>query len=292
MARTLAQIITSLDEAQAAQSGLSTLNSPSNSAIYTLWKYIVAVNQYLQETLWDIFKTELETTISKAPTGSLAWLQDKIFKFQYSSTSPQATSLVDFVPTYATVDESLRIITRCAVKTSNVNTVEIKVAKSEPPVALSTPELNALKGYLGATGDGTQAGVGVGIGFGGVYYNVFSYTADKLFIEMNVDYNGQFASSIQANVEAAINEYLANIPFDGNIKVIGLIDAIQKAEGVIDVVIENLAIRADTTPFASKTYLIQNFTTIFSVYPIYAGYAVEETETSQTFADKITYTAK
>ena len=57
MARSIATILALLDAEQAAQTGLSGLNSVSNSAIYKLWKYIVAAQMFLQETLWDIFKT-------------------------------------------------------------------------------------------------------------------------------------------------------------------------------------------------------------------------------------------
>ena len=49
MARSIDTIIADMDAEQAAQTGLSGLNSVSNSAIYTLWKYIVAAQMYLQE---------------------------------------------------------------------------------------------------------------------------------------------------------------------------------------------------------------------------------------------------
>jgi hypothetical protein len=292
MARKLADIIQGLDDAQASQTDLSSLNSPSNTAIYTLWKYIVAVNMYLQETLWDIFKTDLETQIDSAPVGSHQWLQKKAFEFQYSATNPQVTTLVDYVPTYPTVDETLRIISRCSIKTTALNTVEIKVAKSEPPVALSNPELAAFDSYVTSTGDSTIAGAGVGIGAAGIYYSINSFTSDKLWIDTDITYLGQYSSVIKENVEAAINNYLANIPFDGNFKVLSLVDAIQQVEGVTDILINNLALRADATAFASRTYLIQNNAYIYTTYPLYAGYAVEETTSSQTFTDTITYIAQ
>lgn len=292
MARSITTILAAMDAEQAAQTGLSGLNSTSNSAIYTLWKYIVASQMFLQETLWDIFKVDLETIASKSPVGSAQWLQDKVFKFQYSPTTPQVTQLIDFVPIYPTVDETLRIITRCSIKTSSVNTVDIKVAKSEPPVILTTPELNSLVGYISQTGDGTVAGSGVGIGFAGIYYNVKSYTADKLYLNATITYAGQYASTITANVLTAIYNYLANIPFDSNVKVISLVDAIQSVQGVTDVVVKDMAIRADTTAFTSKTYLVQSSATISSYLPTFAGYIVEETTSGETFTDKLIFVAQ
>jgi len=292
MARSITTILAAMDAEQAAQTGLSGLNSTSNSAIYTLWKYIVAAQMFLQETLWDIFKVDLETIASKSPVGSAQWIQDKVFKFQYSATTPQVTQLIDFVPSYPTIDETLRIITRCSVKTSAINTVDIKVAKSEPPVILTTPELNSLVGYISQTGDGTVAGSGVGIGFAGIYYNVKSYTADKLYLSATITYAGQYASTISANVLTAINTYMANIPFDSNVKVVSLVDAIQSVVGVTDVVINDMAIREDTTSFINKTYLVQSNTTLASYIPTYAGYIVEETTSGQTFTDKLTFVAQ
>lgn len=244
------------------------------------------------EQLMDVLKKDLEDKISKSPVGSPQWLQDKVLKFQYSATVPQVTQLINFVPTYPVIEPNLRIITRCSVKTSAVNTVDIKVAKSEPPVVLTSPELSSLVGYISQTGNGTISGSGVGIGFAGIYYNIKSYTADKLYLDATITYAGQYSNTISANVLTAINTYLANMPFDSNVKVISLVDAIQSVDGVTDVVIKDMALRPDTTAFTSKTYLIQNNTTISSYLHTFAGYVVGETTAGQTFTDKLSFVAQ
>jgi len=172
MARSVASILALMDAEQAAQTGLSGLNSPSNSAIYKLWKYIVAVQMYLQETLWDIYKSKLETLISNAAVGTSAWLQSKVLLFQYDSVTPQVLAVdSDFSINYTTIDATKRIITRCAVNRTAQRTVLVKVAKSDPPVALSAPELSSLEGYLDD------------ICFAGVNYIASSLTADKLYLK-------------------------------------------------------------------------------------------------------------
>lgn len=280
MARTITQILTQMEDELAAQSSLSGLNSPSQTAIYRLWMYIMASAIYFHETLWDIFKTEIETIVDNAPIGTDGWVQQKCFEFQYDSVTPQVITLNDFVPSYNPVDESLRIITRCSVKTLPNKIVSVKVAKSDPPVALAVAELNSLKGYLDD------------ISFAGVQYNAISLNADKIYLKASVYYNGQYSTVIATTVIDAINEYLANIPFDGDIRIQKLIDAIQSVAGVKDVVIDDLAIRADVTLFANKTYLLQNKTTLFNKYPMFAGYAVEETTVGETFTDKLTFVAE
>lgn len=293
MARSIETILASMDAEQAAQTDLSGLNSPSNSAIYKLWKYIVAVQIYLQETLWDIKKTEFETIVSKAAVGSDKWLQDRVLKFQYDATTPQVVEVLsDFSVNYPTIDATKRIITRASVKTTASRTVTIKVAKSDPPVALSVGELSSLQNYLNNTGDGTYAGRGVGIGFAGVRYIASSLSADKLYLKANIYYSGQYTNVISDTVIAAINTYLSAIPFDGTFKLTSLVDAIQSVSGVTDVVLDNVAIRPDTEVIANSTYLVQSKTTIIPTYQLTAGYVVEENTANYLFTDTLTFIAQ
>lgn len=278
MARTIAQIQAEMDAEQALQTGLSGLDSPSQTAIYTLWKYVISASIWAHEKLWDLFKVELETIVNNAPVGTDNWVQSQAFKFQYSATNPQIVSLVNFVPSYSVVDEDLQIITRCSVKTLPNKVVSVKVAKSDPPSALTSTELSSFRGYLDD------------VSFAGVQYNAVSLASDKLYLDAEIFYNGQYSSVISDTVIEAINTYLSNIPFDGNVRVSALYDAIQNVAGVTDVIINDMAIRADATAFGSKTYLVQNNTTIYNKYPTFAGYVVEETTASNTFIDKLTFT--
>lgn len=279
MARSIATIVALLDAEQAAQTGLSGLNSPSTTAIFKLWKYIVATQMFLQETLWDIYKAALELTISKAAVGTSAWLQDKVLKFQYDATTPQVLSVgSDFSVNYTTVDTTKQIITRAAVNRTAQRTVLVKVAKSDPPVALSGPELSSLNGYLDD------------ICFAGVNYVATSLVSDKLYLKANVYYDGQYSNTISESVISAVNVYLATLPFDGKIKLSAIVDSIQTVTGVNDVVLEDVAVRADATAFASKTYMVQGNTTLIPLYQLAAGYIVEETTASNTFTDTLTFT--
>lgn len=282
MARSVSTILTSMDTEQVAQPSLTALNSTSQTSIFKLWKYITAVVTNLHEQLWDIFKADLELQISSAAVGSDLWVRDQVLKFQYDTINPQVVVLTNFSPAYAVVNPVYQIITRASVKTAPNKTVSVKVAKSDPPVALTAPELSSLQTYLTAQG--------YGVGFAGVQIIASSLDSDKLFLEGTIKYDGQYSAVISANVIAAINNYLANIAFDGVFKTLSLIDYIQNVQGVTDVNIINLAIRADLTAFASKSYLVQASTTLYTSYPLYAGYVIEETTGGETFTDKLTFT--
>lgn len=264
MARTIAEIQAQMDAEQATQSGLSGLNSPSSVAIYTLWKFITASMIWAHEKLWDIFKVELEAVVDSNEVGTTKWVQNKIFEFQYSDTTPQIIQLVNFHPAYDPIDETLQIVTRASVKTLPSRIVSVKVAKEEPPTALTSSEINSLADYLDD------------ISFAGVQYQLTSNLPDRMYLAAEVFYNGQYSNVIATTVIEGINNYLSNIPFDGIIRVSSLEDAIQNVTGVTDIVISDMAVRDNSTLFANKTYLVQNKTTIFRSYPLNAGYVVEE----------------
>lgn len=231
------------------------------------------------EQLMDVFKSDMDITVKKAAVGSAVWLQAKCLEFQYDATVPQVVAVdSDFAINYPTIDATKRIITRCAVKRTGQRVVLVNVAKSDPPVALSAPELSAFSGYLDD------------INPAGVNYVAASRTSDKLYFKANVFYNGQYSAVISDNVIAAINNYLANLAFNGDFKLSSISDAIQAVVGVTDIVLEDVAIRADATAFANKTYLVQGQTWIIPVYSLYAGYVVEETTSGAAFTDLITFT--
>jgi hypothetical protein len=265
MARTIAQIQAQILAEKANQPALSGLNSPSRTSIYNLWSFITAVAINLQEQLWDVFKTNLETDISQAPVGTDGWVQAQCFKFQYDATTPQIITLNDFVPSYNPVDITKQLITRSSVLTLPSRIVSVKVAKSEPPQALAAPELAAFQGYLSE------------IAFSGVQINAVSYPPDQMMIAATINYNGLYAGSIQSSVIASINNYMKNLPFDGNIVLSQLEIAILATPGVTDLVFNNVALRSYSVPLALATYLVQANTELLRSSGTFSGYVIPET---------------
>ena len=281
MARSIETIQATMDVEQASQTNLATLNSTSQTAIYTLWKFITSTIINYVEQLWDIYKNDLELIVASAPVGSNRWFQKKVLEFQYDATTPQVLEIdSNYAISYPIIDATKRLITRCAIITTPTKQVVIKVAKSDPPVALTTTEKNSLTGYVSD------------ISFAGINYSVISLASDKIYIKGDVYYNGQYALTISASVITAINSYLANIPFNGSVSLLGLTDAIQSVTGVTDLLLVDVAMRADATSFSSKTYLINNKTNIITNYKSQAGYVTEETTASNKFTDTLTLIAQ
>lgn len=283
--RTISEIKQTILDAKAQQSALSGLNSTSATSLYGSFAYICAVGTSLLEQLFPFFQSEIETIVSTAPVGSEPWVRQKAIEFQYGDV----LTLVDFAPMYDPVDVTKRIVTRCAVRTGSNGVVQIKVAKQEPPVALAGGELTALQDYFTKGGDGTYAGRSVALGFAGVTYQVISLDADKLYLAGTIYVNGQYAATVQQGVIDAINTYMASLPFTGEVTLLGITDAIQAVPGVADIKLSDVAIRADITAFANKTYMRQAQADIIISYPTYAGYIVEEDTVGETFTDRLLF---
>lgn len=281
MARQISEIQQQMLDNIAADPVLgSLLTSTSRRAIYRLWTYIVAVAINTLEQLMDIFSAKVEAIAATAAPATATWLQAQILKFQYSDTNPQVVQLINFAPAYPVVDESLRIITRCSVTTNLSSQVLVKVATGEPPAALTSAQVAALQSYLGE------------IGIAGVVYNVISQASDKLYVQANIFYQGQYSAVIKANVIAAIEAYLSALPFNGQVKITDLEDAITGVEGVNDVVLVNVRARANGTVFASSSYLVQNQQTLSRLWNTIAGYMVGETTSGNTLNDSLTFIAE
>ena len=283
MARTIAQIQAQMDAAQALQPSLSGLDSVSQTAIYTLWKFIMSTAIFIAETLWEALKVEIEADIASQRIGSDKWVKDRVDEFQYSLFIPQVLTIVDNIAAYDPIDTDLQIISRSAVETTGSGVVTIKAATGEPPVKLDAAQKTSLEGYLDS------------ISFAGVNPTLISLDSDKMFIEAEIFFNGQFVTTISSDVIAAITAYMTGLDFDtqkptGKVNVERLTDAIQAVTGVLDVVITGLAMRADTEAFASKTFLVQAKALILRQRDTAAGYIVEEDEVGENFSDKLTFT--
>ena len=281
MARSISQIKAQMIDEKNNQSALSGLTSTSQTAIWNLYFFIVATAINIFEQLQDLYKSDIQTQIANAIPQTKQWLQAMVFKFQFDANNPQILSLVDLVPLYPIVDTTKQIVTRCSVNTEINKQVSIRVAKENPPVKLTTAEVNALSSYVTL------------IGNAGVTYNVISLDPDLIEINADIYYNAQYSAIISDSMTNAINTFLANIDFNGAIYVGKLEDAMRGVAGVNDVKINVLNVRASFETYA-QTHTLYNLSTGINnrLYQPYAGYIITETQTSHTLTDTLTYHAQ
>lgn len=236
MARSITEIQTAMIADIQADPTLAGLNSPSATAIWRLWTFIIATAIHFHEIFMDLGIEEMEQIARDAVPGTKSWIQRRILEFQYDENNPQVVSVQpDGRVVYQTVDESLRIITRCAVVEQSNGEVLIKVAKGDNDTLekLSVEELNALKSYVNE------------IMFAGVRRRSVSLDADIFTINVDVIFDGQFVQTqVETDVKNAIKNYLKGLSttarFDGLVVREHVVDAIQKVDGVVGIDTQNM----------------------------------------------------
>lgn len=280
MARSIAEIQKAIIADVQAQPELAAMNSTSKRAIWRLWTFVVAVAVNLLEQIQDVFVSQVENIAATTAPQTAQWIQAKVFEFQYDSTTPQVLQLINLVPQYPIINTDLRIVTRCSVRRNLNNSVLIKVAKSEVFEALVTAEINALQSYINI------------LGVAGIRYQVSSANSDKLYVQADIYFAGEYASVVSANVIAAIEAHLASLPFDGSMLLSALELSIKAVTGVNDVVFRNVRARKDSDSLSAATYLVQNSQTLSRLWATQSGYIVGETTSGNTLSDTLNFIAE
>lgn len=286
MARTVEEIndylVTQLTAELAAAGITITPATWSKRNLLRAITYANAICQATAEQLQDQYITEITDIQNKSASATAPWIQDKMFKFQYSATTPQVVQLNTTTLSYEydTIVDALKIITACSVRSTIANQVLIKCAKGTTLGALSVGELAAAQTYIDT------------IGTAGIVYTVQSDNPDKLFIDADIYYDAAYAAVISTTVIDAINAYLTDLSltkFDGSLLVSDLERMIRNIDGVNDVVLQNVAARYDSQAFGSGIDLVLNGDWQNRKYLTGAGYIVEEDTAGQTFADSLNF---
>jgi len=235
-----------------SQTFLDDLTSNSKVAIWRLWYRAVAVAINVHESLFDTFELEVEDRGDELITGTARWYAGEVLLFQNSDSLVfnNATRKFEYVP----VIPANQIIKRVAVIDTGAQ-VRIKVAKllAGKPEPLTAPELTAFETYLGQ------------IKFAGTSTAVTSAVADDFIVDMFIHYDAQVLAndgSLLSNpgtfpVIDAIEGFVENLPFNGVLNLTSLVDAVQLADGVLDIVLNSASAKFGFLPFTpiNKNYI-------------------------------------
>ena len=163
--------------------------------------------------------------------ASIPWYFDKAKAFQYGDAlvlNPRT-----FGYEYAKIDTLKQLVKYVAVRDRGAS-IEMLVSTEQngKPTPLSDEVLTAFKHYINA------------IKIAGVVINVRTRKADELSIAVKVvvdplkiNRTGVDIASSEKVVEHAIENYLADIVYGGTFNKTKLVDAIQRVDGVLDVVL-------------------------------------------------------
>lgn len=237
MARTI-QVI--FDEMKAEAISLATdansdeliamFNNTSKVAIWRLIFYAVSFSIFVVESIFDLFKLEVDDTIKQLKPHSPFWYANKAKAFQYGWPLIAESDLYDNTALTQSAIDAMKIVSNAAV-VEQERGIRIKVAKTDGDdlAALAAGELTAFTSYMERVKD---AGIKLLITSGPpddlkaairVFYDPLVLTGDGSRID----------GTDSTPVQTALKNFLKNLPFNGLFVPQMAVDAMQKVEGVV-----------------------------------------------------------
>lgn len=230
MARSIQDIQAEMLRAKENEPALAELNSTSKVAVWRLWIYITAFVIHTLERIFDQHRKEVAEALSEQKPHTPRWYRNMALAFQYGFDLIPDTD--KFNNTGKTEDEieNSKIVKYSAVTESETESrliVKIATEQGGELQPISTGQKASFDAYMQEIRDA------------GVKITTINYLPDILKLQMEIyrdplvlDENGMSIRTGEKPVEKAIKEYLKNLPFDGELVLAHLVDALQKVEGV------------------------------------------------------------
>lgn len=196
--------------------------SGSKMSVMNVLTYVMSVLIYTFENTLDIFKLNITKALSNRINGTPEYYVYMAKKFQPNNQLIVPEDGTDFY--YENNGQT--IITHASYEEyPNHRGIILKVAKGDSPEPLSDDEYAQFNIFINR------------IKFVGSKITVRSWSGDIIIPNLRVVYDDAIISKNTAinNVQQAIKNYINNIGFNSIIYESAIIDAIQSAEGVVDV---------------------------------------------------------
>lgn len=235
MARTLSEIYAVAKEARNQYLELTEFQNGSKMSIIDAFTWVTSACIWAHENIMDVFKVDLAADLQNRINGTPAYFANALLKYQSGDDLVMSEDGTSF--SYATVDETKRVVTKVSyseVEEQNFNDkmLLLKIATGEAGAyqRIESDELLKIRAYLNQ------------LLFAGQHAYVVSRNGDVLVPKVTVYYDGAVEESeVYQNIEDSLNNFIANIDFDGVVYAQKVIDAIQSAEHVTDVAIDTQA---------------------------------------------------
>ena len=196
----------------------------SKVSIINILFYVFASAAWVLERLFEAHKSEVEARIEEIIPHRAKWYKSKVLEFMkdkvlipdtdcYDTTDMKAEAIAAaHVVKYATADEN---------KDTSIVTIKVAGEEAGHRCRLSDEVETQLEGYLAEIKDA------------GVRINLVNADADTFNCSVDIYYNAMLLpENVQRACEAAIRNYIENLPFNGEYTNMALIDTLQEVEGV------------------------------------------------------------
>lgn len=245
MARSISEIQVRMVEAikanQILSGQLTSISSTSKTSIARLFTFIVATAIWMLEVFFDQHKKEVDEKLANQKSGTLPWYRTMALRFQHGFDLVKDEDYFETKDKDGNEIEASKIAASKIVKYAAVNEspessrVIIKIA-GEDSGGVLTPitesEREAFEAYINE------------IKVAGVKVSVLNYKPDILTLSIQIKRDAMLLNSAGMRIKdgkypviSAIQEFMKELPFDGDLRLSALVDKLQSVEGVLDATI-------------------------------------------------------
>lgn len=207
----------------------------SKTNVEQLIIFVFASAAFVLESLFDVLRSEVDTTISQLKPHSIRWYAAKAKLYQHGYALPSGSDVYDNtgisdadiaaskIVTYAAVVEQVNAYGRVSLR------IKLATDDGNDLTSLSGAQLAGVKEYFQRVKDA------------GVALTIDSLPADNLKIQIEIAYDPLILNAQGARLDGTdsdpvgntIREYLKNLPFNGTFVLAYLTDEMQSVDGVV-----------------------------------------------------------
>lgn len=209
------------------------LTSNSLYAIFRLFTFIIATAIWIHESFLDQHMLEINYKLANQKSGTKPWYRYMALQFQYGFDLVLDKDYFDNGAATAEQIEASKIIKYAAVNEAEDSSRVILKIASEVNGVLSDfddpAQVEAIEAYINE------------IRVAGVQVTIINYKADRLYLNLQIKrdalvLNESGMSKVDANypVNEALQEFMKELDFNGELRLSALVDKLQIIPGVID----------------------------------------------------------
>ncbi len=201
---------------------------------------IMALAMYVHELFFDQHTTEINQKLATQKTGTLSWYRTMALQFQYNSKLVKDR---DYYDNSTATDEQIKaskIIKYAAVnEAKDGSRVILKIAGEKDGTLtefIEKDEIDAIEFYINQ------------IRVAGVQVTIINYKADLLYLNLEIKRDPLLLNDKGMKlgpdgggypVTEALNEFMKELNFNGELRLSALVDKLQLVPGVLDATVTN-----------------------------------------------------
>jgi len=240
----------------------------SKVSLESILFYVVAVAIWSLEVLFDTHKTEISSLIDSSKPHRLKWYVNKTLSFQYGRTLVTDSDVYDNTDVTDEQIEAERVV-KYAAAVEVAGRIVIKVAgeSAGERAKLTVEQESALVAFLKEVKD-----AGVKIDLINKAANSFKATIDIYYDPMVLNASLSSLANGGNPVKDAIENFIQNLPFNGEYRNSALVDLLQNVPGVVIpelhiAVIDGTQVQAKATPTAGYMRVFAESDLILNAIP-------------------------